>query len=381
MDLMEYQAKELFAKFDIPGPKWLVIDDPATLRDLAVEYPVMVKAQVQTGGRGKAGGIKPADNPATLETACRSILGMNINGRQVERVIITPKVETAMEWYLAIVLDRIAKCPGVIFSRNGGVDIEETAKTDQGKIIKLPIDPVIGLKAYAAAYLADKAGIDPKHLPPLRSLLDRLYRLFLKADCILAEINPLAVTPGGELLALDAKVTIDDSGLFRHPDILALRDELEPNPLIREGRKAGFLFIPCDPDGAVSVVSNGSGMIMSCIDVLANNGLTVCSAIDLGGGATFERVREATRVALSDPKAKALFINIFGGITRCDEVANGVKEYMEAQGSEKLVVMRFEGTNMEKGLQILESMKRDNVVFADGLHQGVEILVKRRAAV
>jgi succinyl-CoA synthetase beta subunit len=208
----------------------------------------------------------------------------------------------------------------------------------------------------------------------------RLYRLFCEGDCLLAEINPLAVTGDDALQALDAKVTVDDSALYRHQELVTFRDEMEDNPFISEGRKVGVLFIPCDPTGTVTVISNGSGMIMSCIDVLAKNGVAVCAAMDLGGGATAERVSETVRIGLSDPKARAAFINIFGGITRCDEIAAGVRNFMGRHGTDKPVVVRFEGTNKEKGVEILSFLNRDNVVFVNGLYEGVDALVKRKAA-
>lgn len=380
MDLMEYKAKEYFDLHRIRGPKGFVVSGPADLADLEVEYPCMVKAQVQIGGRGKAGGIKPAADKAELEAACKAILGMDIKGHPVKRVLITRQVKVASEWYLAIALDRVRKCPVVIFSSVGGVDIEETAKASPDKIVRVNIDPVVGLRPYVANYLVSKSGLDASYAAQLGEMLDKLYTLFREGDCLLCEINPLAVTPEGRLEALDAKVTVDDAALYRHPELVELRDEMETNPLILEARKFRFLFIPCDPEGDVAVMSNGSGMIMSCIDVLSMNGMKTAAALDLGGGATGDRVKEAIRICLSDPKAKALFINIFGGITRCDEIAGGVKAFMDEHGSDKLVVIRFEGTNKEKGIAVLESIGRKNVVFADGLYEGVDAIKERRAA-
>lgn len=379
MDLMEYKAKEYFDLYRIPGPKGFVAADAAELDGLAVEYPCMVKAQVQIGGRGKAGGIKPAANKAELDAACKAILGMDIKGNLVKRVLITRAVQVAQEWYLAIALDRVKKCPVVIFSPVGGVDIEETAKTDPDKIVRVNVDPIVGLRPYVANYLASKSGVGPAYAGQLAEMLDKLYALFREGDCLLCEINPLAVTPDGKLEALDAKVTVDDAALFRHPELVELRDEMEQDPLILEARKFRFLFIPCNPEGEVAVMSNGSGMIMSCIDVLSKNGMKTAAALDLGGGATGDRIKEAIRIVLSEPKAKALFINIFGGITRCDEVAGGVKAFMDEYGFDKLIVIRFEGTNKDKGIAVLESIGRKNVVFADGLYEGVDAIKERRA--
>ncbi|MCD8139245.1 MAG: ADP-forming succinate--CoA ligase subunit beta [Planctomycetaceae bacterium] len=380
MDLMEYKAKEYFDLYRIAGPRGFVVNSLADLDGLEVEYPCMVKAQVQIGGRGKAGGIKPATNTSELEAACAAILGMDIKGHPVKRLLVTRQVEVASEWYLSIALDRVKKCPIVIFSSVGGVDIEETAKTDPDKIIRVTIDPIVGLRPYVATYLVSKSGIDASYTGQLADMLDKLYALFREGDCLLCEINPLAVTPAGELQALDAKVTVDDAALYRHPELIELRDEMESHPLILEARKFRFLFIPCDPDGEVAVISNGSGMIMSCIDVLSKNGMKTVAALDLGGGATGDRVKEAIRICLSEPKTKALFINIFGGITRCDEIAAGVKGFVDEYGSDKLVVIRFEGTNKEKGIAVLESIGKPNVVFADGLYEGVDAIKERRAS-
>lgn len=380
MDLMEFKAKEYFDRYRIPGPAGFVVSDVSELKGGSPRFPCMVKAQVRIGGRGKAGGIRPAQDRAQLESACRDILGMDIKGHLVKRVLIVEQVQAVAEWYLAIALDRSAKRPVVIFSPRGGVDIEETARSEPGMIFRVIIDPVVGLRPYVASYLISKSGVDVGFTGALREVLRGLYALYLECDCTLAEINPLAALPDGSLQALDAKVSVDDSALFRHGDLEELRDEMEENPLVLAGRKAGVLFIPCDPAGDVAVMSNGSGMIMSCIDVLAKNGMSVCAALDLGGGPTAAKVREATRIALAAPGAKALFINIFGGITRCDEVAGGVKGYMEECGSDKLVVTRFEGTNKEKGVAILDSIGGKNVFFADGLYEGVEILKKGRAS-
>jgi succinyl-CoA synthetase beta subunit len=200
----------------------------------------------------------------------------------------------------------------------------------------------------------------------------------MEHDCLLCEINPLAVDGTGALVAVDAKAAIDDSALGKYPDILALRDRLEREPRVLEARQYRFLYIPCDPAGNLAVISNGSGMIMSCIDVLGANGMVVHSALDLGGGSTADRIKEAVRIVLGEDRIKGLFINIFGGITRCDEAANGVRRFMAEHESDKLIVVRFEGTNKDQGLEILSSIARDNVIFADGLHQGVRALAERK---
>ena len=382
MDLMEYKAKEVFDEFGLPVSHGFVVENLEGLetRKNEVLYPCVVKAQVQIGGRGKAGGIRKVADYAELKKACGDILGMDIKGHLVERVLLAKCVDIKREWYLSITLDRMEKLPVIIFSSMGGVDIEETAAKSPGKIVKITVDPVVGVKRYHAQYLVSKSGIEAEFVDKLLALLVKLYKAFCGRDCMLCEINPLAVDADGNLVAVDAKVSIDDSALPRYPDLTALRDELERHPRILEARKFRFLYIPCDPAGDLAVVSNGSGMIMSSMDVISSRGMAVYSALDLGGGSTADRIKEAVRIVLGDDKVKGLFMNIFGGITRCDEVANGVAQFMKEYGSDKLLVVRFEGTNKDKGMEILSGIGRDNVVFADGLYQGVDALEKRRAA-
>lgn len=379
MDLMEYKAKELFSKYDIPITKGIVIDELEGLTSKAegMKFPVVVKAQVQVGGRGKAGGIRFAENASELAEAGKSILGMNIKGHVVKKLLIAEKLEVCKEWYLSIMLDRLTKEPTVIFSTHGGVDIEEVAKNMPDEIIKASIDPLIGINDYLPRYLLSKSESDMGYFDQLFDLLKKLYSMFCETDCMLVEINPLVISTENRLVALDGKVSVDDSALYRQPDILAFRDSLAEDELILEARKLRFLYIPCETDGSIGVMSNGSGMIMSCIDLISRQGMAVGAALDLGGGATADRIQDAIRIILSNSNIKALFINIFGGITRCDEVASGVKMAVEKLSEEKLIIVRFEGTNKEKGLEILSSIKGD-VVSVNGLREGVRELDARR---
>lgn len=380
MDLMEYKAKELFRDYGLPIGEFVVVSSGDQLDSAAaIGLPCMVKAQVQVGGRGKAGGIKAAYTTEELTQHCKDILGMDIKGHTVRKVMVAQRLEIQQEWYLSILLDRSTKSPIIIFSPMGGVDIEETAKTNPEKILKLAIDPVIGLREYTVSYIISKCGLDSKYHDGLWQLLQKLYQLFLAYDCTLCEVNPVGVVEGDRIVAVDAKVSVDDSSLYRHKDILAYRDEMENDPYILDARQFNFLYIPCDPEGTIAVISNGSGMIMSCIDVLAKNGMKVGAALDLGGGATAQRIQEAVRIVLGNPNIKALFINIFGGITRCDEVAGGVKLYAQSEeAGSKIIVVRFEGTNKEQGIEILGSLGKEHIVFADGLYEGVEALAVRR---
>lgn len=379
MDLMEYKAKELYDQYAIPTMRGIVIDNLDGLESKAacLNYPVVAKAQVQVGGRGKAGGIKFAENFNELRAASESILDMDIKGHIVKKLLIVEKLEVNQEWYLSIMLDRLTKGPMVIFSTIGGMDIEETARTSPEKVIKATIDPLLGVKDYLPRYLLSKSGYDMTYFDQLYDLLFKLYRMFCEYDCTLVEINPLVISTDNKLVALDGKVSVDDSALIRQADMLAFRDSLPDDELILEARKFRFLYIPCEPDGDVAVMSNGSGMIMSCIDLISQKGMQVGAALDLGGGATADRIKEAIRIILSNTKIKKLFINIFGGITRCDEVASGVQLAVDELATDKLILVRFEGTNKEKGMEILEAIQ-GNVVAVDGLREGVQELDARK---
>lgn len=379
MDLMEYMARELFVKYDIPTMNGVVIDSMEDLetRAAGLKFPVVAKAQVQTGGRGKAGGIVFAGSMDELMKAGENIMGMSIKGHTVKKLLIVEKLQVKQEWYLSIMLDRLTKGPVVIFSLVGGMDIEDTAKASPGKVIKVNIDPLIGVHDYLPRYLLSKSGCNTEYFKQLLELLKKLYRMFCECDCILAEINPLSISAEDRLVALDGKITVDDSALYRQPDVLAFRDSLTEEDLVLEAREFGFLYINCEAGGSIGVMSNGSGMIMSCIDLISRQGMRVGAALDLGGGATSDRIREAIRIILSNERIKGLLISIFGGITRCDEVAAGIKLALEKLTEEKLVIVRFEGTNKETGLEILQTI-RGSVIAVNDLEEGVKELGARR---
>lgn len=382
MKLLEYKAQELFERAGIPTMKGIVIDTPTgiveTLKAAQLQYPIVIKAQVQVGGRGKAGGIQFADNAQQAEEWCKKLLFTDLKGFKINQLLLVEKASPKQEWYLSIMLDRLRKCPLIIFSACGGVEIEETAKTDPDKIIKIPIDPFLGVKDYMVRYLMDKSGLSADYTLQIKDIIVRLYDVFQSNDCMLAEINPLALDQSGKIIALDGKVDVDDSALYRQSDILAFRDSLQEDPLVVEARTHNFLYIPIDIGGSVGVMSNGSGMLMSCIDLITKEGMTVGAAMDLGGGATSTRIAEAVRIMLSTPGIKAMFICIFGGITRCDEVATGLKIALANQPPDKIVVIRMEGTNKEEGLRIIESID-GNVISVDGIREGVAALNERRA--
>ena len=383
MDIMEYQARDLFEQAGLPVKKGVSADSVDALMGLVeatpeLTYPLVCKAQVQVGGRGKAGGIKIAENAEELRHAAEQILGMNIKGHTVKRLMAVEKAEVTREFYLSIMLDRLSKCPLVIFSANGGMEIEDVAKTNPQAVKKYPIHPLTGDVTVLANRLAAEADLIGTTAAQFVQVLEKLYTFFCSHDCLLAEINPLAIDTAGNIFALDGKVTVDDSALYRQSEASAFKALLsqQDHPLVLDAATHNFLYIPCDREGTIAVTSNGSGMLMSCIDRIHDQGMKVCAALDLGGGATNERIKEAVRIISSAENARAVLINIFGGITRCDEVAMGIRLAKTEYRVELPIIVRFEGTNKEKGLEI--SADLDNVIFADGLIAGVDELVKRK---
>ena len=380
MKLPEFKAKDLFEQFDMPTMNGVVIDSldgiEKQISDGGLSYPVVIKAQVQVGGRGKAGGIQFANNTTEAKAVCEKLLFSDLKGFKVNQLLIVEKASPVQEWYLSIMLDRLSKMPLIIFSAQGGMDIEEVAKTSPEKIIKININPFYGLQDYTIQYIVDRSGIDAQYAEQLINIIQKLYDAFREYSCLLAEINPLVVDASGKLIALDGKVDIDDDALYRLPDMLAFRETLPEDALVREARSFKFLYIPIEEGGNIAVMSNGSGMVMSCIDLITKAGMTVGAALDLGGGATADRIKEAVRIVLSNPDINTLFISIFGGITRCDEVAGGIKLALEAQSKEKTVVVRMEGTNKQQGLDII-SQVRGSIHSVGSIPEGVAALRER----
>jgi succinyl-CoA synthetase beta subunit len=380
MKLPEFKAKDLFEQYDLPTMNGVVIDSlngiDKQISDGGLSYPVVIKAQVQVGGRGKAGGIQFANNAAETKAICEKLLFSDLKGFKVNQLLIVEKASPVQEWYLSVMLDRTSKMPLIIFSAAGGMEIEEVAKTSPEKIVKININPFYGLQDYTIQYIVDKSGIDAQYSPQLKSIIGKLYDVQKEYSCLLAEINPLVVDKSGRLIALDGKVDIDDDALYRLSDMLAFRETLPEDVLVRDARSFKFLYIPIEQGGNIAVMSNGSGMVMSCIDLITKAGMTVGAALDLGGGATADRIKEAVRIVLSNPDIDTLFISIFGGITRCDEVAGGIKMALEAQGKEKTVIVRMEGTNKQLGLNIVKEV-RGNIHSVDSIPEGVAALRER----
>lgn len=380
MDILEYQARDLFIKFDIPTMKACVIKDHKELASKVAEadlsYPLVAKVQIPMGKRGKAGGIRFADNLSQLQDHIDDLLHKDLLGFRVNEIMVVEKAEYKSEYYLSIILDRLSKQPMIIFSAEGGMDIEELAANQPDKIIKIIIDPFVGVQDYHITNILSQCDLPMSLKRNLLNVISKLYKCFIGSDCLLAEINPLVMDDSENLIALDGKIRIDDSALYRLPEMLEIREHLHEEPLVREARHHDFLYIPIEKGGQVAVMSNGSGMLMSCIDLITKAGQNVGAALDLGGGATADRIKEALRILFSTEGIDSVLINIFGGITRCDEVAQGIVYAWESlKGMDNIVVL-MEGTNKDKGLEILSKLE-DNILIPDNLPQGVATLVQR----
>ncbi len=353
MNIHEYQAKELFRQHGIPVPVGRVATSAEQARDAAeaVGEAVVVKAQVHTGGRGKAGGVRVARDPAEAYSAAGEILGMDIKGHTVGTVLVEPAVDIASEIYLGIVLDRAQRRPIVMASREGGVEIEVVAARSPEAILKLTVDPLLGLQSFQARYLAFELGLEGEQVRAFSKALDGLFRVYADCDATLAEINPLVVTADGTILAVDGKMNIDDSGLYRQPAIAEMRDpEAEPEAE-RTAREAGLSYV--DLDGSIGCLVNGAGLAMATMDVIKLFGGEPANFLDIGGGAQSDKVATAMRLLLADPNVRSVLVNIFGGITRGDEVARGVRDVLAEIETDVPFVVRIVGTNAAEARQIL----------------------------
>ena len=354
MDLYEYQGKQLFARFGIPVSDGRLATTPEEARAAAEEIggPVVVKAQVLTGGRGKAGGVKLAKDPAEAQARAHDILGLDINGHIVRRIWIEQASDIAKEYYLSITFDRGTKQPLFMLTTEGGVEIEQVAEENPDALARLHVDPLEGFQPYQARRLIYGAGIqDPGEQKQLLGIIEKLYECFVESDAMLTEINPLIVTPDGEVRALDSKFTVDDSALFRHPDIAEMRDVEAADPHERLAREKGVTYVKLD--GNVGILGNGAGLAMSTVDVVVVAGGRPANFCDLGGGGDAQGVVDALEVITSDEQVRSIFFNIFGGITRGDEVARGILAALDQMKIELPIVVRLDGTNAEEGRRLL----------------------------
>jgi succinyl-CoA synthetase beta subunit len=366
MDLFEHQAKELFARHGVAVPRGRVAWSPAEAEAAAAELggTVVVKAQVQTGGRGKAGGIKLAGDPAEARERAEQIIGMDIRGHTVRRVLVEEASEIAEEYYLALLHDRASKGFLAMASAEGGVEIEEVAGAKPEAIVKVLVNPLVGLRPYHVAQVVYGAGFAQQARAGASELLTRLYDVLVANDCMLVEVNPLVLTRDGQVKALDGKVTLDDSALFRHPGLEELRDTFAVDPQEQEAKERGLNYIKLD--GEVGIIGNGAGLVMSTLDVVAQAGGKAANFLDVGGGASAETMAAGLEVILSDPKVRSVLVNIFGGITRGDLVAQGILDALVRLGDklEVPLVVRLDGTNAEEGRQLLAASPSEQVVPA-----------------
>jgi succinyl-CoA synthetase beta subunit len=376
MDLLEHQGKQLFGRHGLAvsdGKAVTTVDDAVAAAN-AIGYPVVVKAQVLIGGRGKAGGVKLAADEAEAREHATSILGLDIKGHIVRTVWIEAASDIATEYYASVLLDRGAKKPLVMFSSEGGVEIETVAEQTPDKLVRDNVDPLEGLTREHALDIAKRGGADEDVIEGVADALVALYEVWLEEDCSLAEINPLIVTPDRQVKALDAKVTLDDNALFRHPENADLGDSANADPIEVKAHEQDVIYVKLDGD--IGIMGNGAGLVMSTLDVVAQYDGKPANFLDAGGGSDAAKVTQAIELILSNPAVKAVLLNIFGGITRCDEVANGLVEAFAQLKPTVPFVVRLDGTNDVQGRKILEDAALPNVHAAQTMDGAAELVVK-----
>lgn len=375
MDLYEYQAKELFALHQISTQVGKVATNAEDAKKAAEDFnkPVVVKAQVKTGGRGKAGGVKLANNPEEAFEKAKNILGLDIKGHIVKKVLITPAEDIKEEYYVSFLLDRTNRTFLAMASVAGGMDIEEVAAKTPEKLAKISINPITGVDQIKAKEIAQKAGIPTEVLTQVAELIEKMWKAFIEVDATLIEINPLVRTNDDRIIALDGKVTLDDNALFRHPDFEKFIDTANVDPLETRAKEKGLNYVKLD--GSVGIIGNGAGLVMSTLDVVAYAGekfgqVKPANFLDIGGGASAQVMADGLGIILSDPSVKSVFVNVFGGITACDAVANGIVQALEILKNDSTIkprpiVVRLDGNNAQEGLRILKSANIENVEIVD----------------
>jgi succinyl-CoA synthetase beta subunit len=372
VDLMEYQAKELFAKHDVPVSMGVVVENAEDARAAAEQLGgrVVVKAQVKVGGRGKAGGVKLAVDADDAVTKAGEILGMDIKGHIVHRVLIAPTADIAEEYYFSFLVDRAARQYLCIASTEGGVEIEVTAHENPAAIARVGIDPLVGVDDAKAREIVAATGFDDDIADEAVEMIKKLWAVFVEEDASLVEVNPLVKLGNGHLDALDGKVTVDDNADFRHPDHATFEDKAAADPLEAEAKKKGLNYVKLD--GEVGIIGNGAGLVMSTLDVVAyagerHRGVKPANFLDIGGGASAEVMANGLHIILGDPQVKSVFVNVFGGITACDAVANGIVHALDILGDEanKPLVVRLDGNNVDEGRRILNDKNHPLVTMVD----------------
>jgi succinyl-CoA synthetase beta subunit len=379
VDLYEYQAKELFAKHGVPTQSGEIVTDASEAAAAAdrIGGLVVVKAQVKTGGRGKAGGVKLAENPTDAEEKARAILGLDIKGHVVDKVLITGAADIAEEYYVSFLLDRANRNFLAMASVEGGVEIEEVAVSNPEALAKVAIDPIDGVDAAKAAEIVAQAKFPADVADQVADVLVKLWDVFVKEDATLVEVNPLVKTPDGQILALDGKVTLDDNADFRHPDHEALVDIAATDPLEVKAKEKGLNYVKLS--GEVGIIGNGAGLVMSTLDVVAYageeyGGVKPANFLDIGGGASAQVMADGLEIILGDPEVRSVFVNVFGGITSCDAVANGIVQAMgmlaeRGDAVDKPIVCRLDGNNAAEGRRILDEAEHDVIELVDTMDE------------
>ena len=374
MNLFEYQGKELYKKFSIPTPKSTFIKSKSELKsDHGLSYPVVVKAQVQVGGRGKAGGIKVANNDVELDQFIDDILGMDIKGHLVESLLIEEASEIIKEYYISFTLDRSEKKYLMMLSSKGGMDIEEVAENSPDDLIKHYISPSVGLNPPDIEHAITNAKLDFEYKDQLIEIISKLYNLFVNNDCDLVEVNPLAITSQG-VSALDSKVSLDMNAEYRHEEFQKFEKDIPIPDSEKFAKSKGLNFIKLD--GSVGIIGNGAGLVMSTLDVVVEHGGKAANFLDIGGGAKADTVTAALEVLETEDDVKSVLINIFGGITRCDLVAEGIVEATSGKELKWPITVRLDGTNSKEGLEILEKNKNEKITISGSMDEAAQIAVK-----
>jgi succinyl-CoA synthetase beta subunit len=390
MDLFEYQAKELFAKHDVPVTPGAVALSVADARRAAEEFggTVVVKAQVKTGGRGKAGGVKLADSPDDAEAKAGEILGLDIKGHVVRRLLITPAADIETEYYVSFLLDRANRTYLAMASVEGGIDIEEVARTKPEALAKVPVDALAGVDSAKAKAIVAEANFPADVADQVADVLQKLWRVIVEEDATLVEVNPLVKTPDGQILALDGKVTLDENAEFRHADHaeFAVIDETDPLEAAAKAKDLNYVKL----DGSVGIIGNGAGLVMSTLDVVAYageefGGVKPANFLDIGGGASAEVMANGLEIILSDPQVKAVFVNVFGGITSCDAVANGIVQAFTMLGErgdavDLPIVCRLDGNNADEGRRILDEAEHGVIELVDTMDAAARRVAELAAA-
>jgi succinyl-CoA synthetase beta subunit len=376
VDLFEYQGKSLFARVGVPVPDGRLAISPTEARTAAdaIGGTVVVKAQVQVGGRGKAGGIKVADSPRAAEEAAGQILGMDIKGHTVHSVWVEQASDIAAEYYVSFTLDRSAKKHLAIVSARGGVDIEGVAESDPEAVVKLHIDPVVGLTDWQARELVYRGKLEPTAARAATAALKKLYEAFVSLDCDLVEVNPLILTGSGEIVALDSKVTLDSNAFFRHPDFGEFEAAFHRDPIEAKAKERDLNFIKLE--GSVGIIGNGAGLVMSTLDIVDLVGGSASNFLDVGGGAGADTILNALEVLTHDETVKSVLINIFGGITRCDLVAQGIIEALDRLELPWPIVVRLDGTNADAGRALLAESRHEKLIPASTMREAAERAVQ-----